>query len=215
MPERVESASAEPSLPLEPGARVSLEFPEAGTCVALVYARQPSRIAVDLLDPLPERGAEAGSSLELFMPREEGIYYWPSTLAALTGPTRAEVELLGAPVFVQRRTSHRLSAALEAQVRRVHATRRGPRHQARVLDLSRGGMKVEGPFQLSTGDTVEVEVHLDRLVQIACRAVMTYPTGDGRWAAHLSFLEGQKGLAGTVQAYINRRSQAPEGARSL
>lgn len=187
---------------MEPGARVSLEFPDAGTCVAVISSRQSARVVLDLLDPLPDGDLRDGTALDMFMPRADGIYYWACSLTAAPTPQRAEVQLLSSPVFVQRRTSHRVDAELGAQVRRVRSSRRGKQHSMLVVDLSRGGMKLEGPFQMSTGDTVEVLVDLGQPVQLACRAVMAYPTTAGNWAAHLCFLEGQRELTEVVGTYI-------------
>ena len=188
--------------PMESGARVSLEFPESGTCVAVVSSTRSPHVSLQLLDPLPDGEVGQGAALDLFMPRSEGIFYWPCSLSSPPAPGHAEVELLGPAVFVQRRTSRRLNAKLEARVRRVHSARRGKQHPMAVVDLSRGGMKLEGPFQLSTGDTLEVEVELGAPVQLSCRAVMAYPTSEGNWAAHLCFLDGQRESTEVVGTYI-------------
>ena len=45
-----------------------------------------------------------------------------------------------------------------------------------VADLSHGGMKLEGAFQLGIGDTVEVSVDLGAPSVVAGRVVMGYPT---------------------------------------
>ena len=69
--------------PLENGMRVSLELPEAGTCVAVVSQRGQSSLTLDLLDDLPDGELEPGSTLDLFMPRPEGIYHWLCSLNSL------------------------------------------------------------------------------------------------------------------------------------
>lgn len=190
---------------MAPGSRVSLEFPEAGTCVARVSSLQDSSVVLELLDPLPDTDVSVGAPLDLFMPRTDGIYYWPCSLSGEPVDRRAEVALLGPPVFVQRRVAPRVEAGALAEVRRSHSTRRGKAHEMRVADVSRGGMKLEGPFHLSTGDTVEVSFEAGARVEIACRTVMAYPLGEGNWAAHLCFLEGQREAVEVVDAYIARR----------
>jgi PilZ domain len=193
--------------PLEAGVRVSLELPEAGTCVGVVSSKRPSSngqasLTLDLLDELPDGELEPGSMLDLFVPRPEGIYHWLCSLGSLPIGQRAELELLGSPMVVQRRSRPRVDAALEARVRRIRSARRGPAHNMTLADLSHGGMKLEGPFQLSTGDTVEVTVDLGRPVQLVGRAVMAYPTVNGRWAAHLSFVDGQREALEMVDAFL-------------
>jgi predicted ArsR family transcriptional regulator len=190
--------------PLEPGVRVSLELPEAGTCVAVVASKTRAAVALDLLDEVPSGELEPGSTLDLFMPRPEGIYHWLCVLSAPPTDRRAVVELLSSPVFVQRRLGQRLEAGLQAQVRRVHSARRGKSHAMQVADLSRGGMKLEGPVQLSTGDTLEITVDLGVPVQITGRAVMTYRMSPDTWAAHVSFLDDQRDVTDVLDAYIAR-----------
>ncbi len=70
-----------------------------------------------------------------------------------------------------------------------------------VADLSHGGMRLEGPFQLSTGDTVEVSVDLGPPVQVVGRAVMAYPS-NGTWTAHLSFVDGQRQALEVVDSFL-------------
>ena len=188
--------------PLEPGVRVSLEFPEAGTCVGVVVSRGPTSVVLDLLDELPDGDLVAGLTLQLFMPRAEGLYHW---LGALSGPPQGpqvEMELLSSPLFVQRRFGKRVEPELQAEVRRLRSTRRGRPHEMSVADMSRGGMKLEGPFPLSTGDTLEVTVDIGATVQLVGRAVMAYPVSEGTWAAHVTFVDGQRELINLVDDYI-------------
>ncbi len=147
--------------PLENGMRVSLELPEAGTCVAVVSETAQTSLTLDLLDDLPDGELEPGSTLDLFMPRPEGIYHWLCSLSSLPLGQRARARAVGlanggpTPCSAQR-----VDAALEAKVRRTRSERRSPAHDMTVADLSHGGMKLEGAFQLGIGDTVEVTVDL-------------------------------------------------------
>jgi PilZ domain len=193
--------------PLEAGVRVSLELPEAGTCVGVVSSKGLSTggqasLTLDLLDELPEDEVEPGSTIDLFMPRPEGIYHWLCALSSPPFGQRAQLELLGSPLVVQRRARQRVDAALNAQVRRIRSARRGPAHDMTVADLSHGGMRLEGPFQLSTGDTVEVSVDLGAPVQVVGRAVMAYPSANGTWTAHLSFVDGQRQALEAVDSFL-------------
>lgn len=189
--------------PLVPGVRVSLELPDAGTCVAVVNSHEDDAVVLDLLDDVADIELEPGSRLDLFMPRDEGIYHWPCALR--TGPEgqRAEVQLLNLPIFVQRRLGHRLGATLAAEVRRLHASRRGKPHPMTVVDLSRGGLKLRGDYRLSTGDTIEVALDLGSPVQLAGRVVMSHPTGTASWSVHVSFLDGQPDAAAAVDAFVS------------
>jgi hypothetical protein len=193
--------------PLEAGVRVSIELPEAGTCVGVVSAKGLSSggqasLTLDLLDDLPEEEIDLGSTIDLFMPRPEGIYHWLCSLSSPPFGQRAQLELLGSPMVVQRRSRQRVDASLKAKVRRIRSARRGPAHDMTVADLSHGGMRIQGPFQLSTGDTVEVSADLGTPVQVVARAVMAYPSGNGMWTAHLSFVEGQRESLDVVDAFL-------------
>lgn len=191
--------------PLAPGVRVSLELPEAGTCVAVVKGQRETTLLLELLDDVPDGELEAGSRLDLFMPRTEGIYHWPCALSAAPDGQNAEVQLLNLPMFVQRRLGHRLEATLQAQVRRIHSSRRGRTHEMVVADLSHGGLKLQGPFHLGTGDTIEVVMPLEGPVPVVGRVVMAYPTEPSIWAVHVSFLEGQPDASEKIDAFISRQ----------
>jgi hypothetical protein len=193
--------------------RVSLELPEAGTCVGMVTGTQHNMISLELLDEVPDGELEGGLTLDMFMPRPQGIYHWMCTLSAAPEGRRALVELLGEPTFVQRRVGQRVESSAQAQVRRLRSGRRGPAHPAMVVNLSRGGMKLQGPFQASTGDTVEVSVELDQRVALLGRAVMTYPLAEGTWATHVSFLPGQRAALDALDEYIASRLR--EGRRPV
>jgi PilZ domain len=193
---------------LEAGVRVSLGLPESGTCVAVVASRGGTSLVLDLLDDLPEGEVEPGTTLDLFMPRNEGLYHWLCSLSAPPLGQRAQFELLDLPVFVQRRLRPRVGTDLPGQVRRIHSSRSGQAQQMTVVDLSHGGMKLEGPLQLSTGDTIEVTVDLGIPVEVMGRAVMAYPIEDGTWAVHVSFLDGQREVVDIVDTFISHQLRA-------
>lgn len=188
--------------PLAPGVRVSLEFPQAGTCVGVVASVEATSVVLDLLDELPEGHLVSGLTIQLFMPRSEGLYHWLGALSGAPVGQQVGIELLSSPLFVQRRFGKRVEPELQAEVRRLRSTRRGKPHEMSVADLSRGGMKLEGPFPLSTGDTLEVTVDIGATVQLVGRAVMAYPVSEGTWAAHVTFVDGQADLINLVDDYI-------------
>jgi hypothetical protein len=191
---------------MEAGVRVSLEFPDAGTCVAVVAQINGRRLELRLLDePLPGDLGQ-GCALDLFLPRPEGVYHWVCTVSSPPVGERAEVEISGLPLFIQRRMGPRVGAALDAEVRREHSARRGRPYSATVADLSRGGLKLETACPLSTGDTVEVKVGLPGdPVEVVGRVVMAYPSpghpGSSR-LAHISFLEDQAGAVETISRFV-------------
>jgi hypothetical protein len=197
--------------PLRPGVRVSLELPESGSCVAVVASVQGTDLLLDLLDDIPDDEIDPGVTTDLFMPRTEGIYHWACALRSAPIGQKAEVELLSLPVFVQRRLAQRWEAELQAEVRRISAARRGKAHEMLVADLSQGGMKLEGPFQLSTGDTLEITVDLGTPVQLVGRTVMAYPLSQVTWAAHVSFLDGQREVMEAVNGFIAHRFRRLSG----
>jgi hypothetical protein len=202
-PEQPEEAAKS----LSPGVRVSLEVPEAGTCVARISKREGPVLWLDLLDEVGEGELPPGSTVELFLPRTSGIYHWLCVLSASPVDQKAQVELLSPAMFVQRRLGHRTGVELEALVRRLHSGRRGQAHQMTVADLSRGGMKLNGQFQASTGDTLEVTVRMSPFLRVVDRVVMAYQSGPGQWAAHVSFLDGQREAFEAVDTYIASRAR--------
>ena len=194
-----------PFEPLQLGMRVSLELPEAGTCVAVVTRTERHVVGLELLDDIPDGDLPSGLTLDLFVPRPQGMYHWLCTLTSPPLDQKAELELIGKPTFVQRRLTQRMDSSAQALVRRLRSGRKSKAQPAVVVNVSRGGMKLQGPFQASTGDTVEVSVDLDQKVALLARTVMTYPLEDGAWATHVSFLPGQREALEALDEYIARR----------
>ena len=87
MPQAKARPTADDDDPLEAGVRVSLELPEAGTCVAVVDSRDHGSLVLDLLDEIPDGELEARSTFDLFLPRPQGIYHWLCSLSASARPT--------------------------------------------------------------------------------------------------------------------------------
>ena len=71
-----------------------------------------------------------------------------------------------------------------------------------VADLSHGGLKLEGPQQLSTGDTLEVSMELDVPVQVVGEPSWLTRRTNGYWVAHVSFLENQRESIDMVDSYV-------------
>lgn len=191
--------------PLQPGTRVSLELPEAGSCVAVVTRAETRLVGLELLDDVPEGELPSGLTLDMFMPRPQGVYHWTCTISSPPLGQTAELELLGEPTFVQRRLGQRMDSSAQASVRRLHSGRKTKAQPVVVVNVSRGGLKLQGAFQASTGDTVEVSVDLDQKVALLGRTVMAYPLAEGTWATHVSFLPGQRDALEALDAYMARR----------
>jgi len=191
--------------PLQAGMRVTIELPEAGSCVARATPKGERGLELELLDEVPEGELGAGATVDLFVPRPEGVYHWLCLVTSPPSDQRAEVELLGTHLLIQRRLGHRVGATIPAEVRREHAARRGRPHGALVADLSRGGLKLETPYRLSTGDTVEVTMDIaGTTAQVMGRVVMAYtsPGPSGKCQVHVSFMEGQRQVAELVDRFI-------------
>lgn len=206
-------AGAQGADPLQPGVRVSLELPEAGTCVGRVTGTERNQVSLELLDEVADGELPEGLTLDMFVPRPDGIYHWLCTLSSPPQGHRASLELLGGPTFVQRRVGHRVESSLQARVRRVSSGRRGRAQAAVVVNVSRGGLKLQGPFRASTGDTVEVSIELDKRLAVLGRAVMAYPVSEGNWATHVSFLPGQRDALEALDSYIGNRLRAQPAPR--
>jgi len=192
--------------------RVSLELPEAGTCVALVAAKGDETLALDLLDDVPEGELLEGSTVELFMPHHEGVYHWLCTVNSPPLGQKAEVHLLSAPLFIQRRLGHRVGTSLPAEIRREHSSRRGRAYPALVADLSRGGLGLDTSCPLNTGDTVEVTMDLSgTTVRLMGRVAMAHQTSGhspgtaASCQAHVSFFEGQRGAIEAINHFVSNR----------
>ncbi len=180
--------------PLAVGARVSLELPEAGTCVAEVARLEGPRVVLSLLDEAPPGQLAQQAALDLFLPRPEGVYRWACTVASEPQAGRVELLVAGSALFIQRRMGLRVGTGLEAEVRREHSARRGRPYPARVTDVSRGGLRMETAANVSVGDTLEVAMDLEGSpLRVTGRVVMARPgpRPDSQRLVHLSFLADQ------------------------
>ncbi len=141
-----------------------------------------------------------------------GMYKWLCIVSCQPSERKAEVQLLDAPMFIQRRLDPRVGVGLPAEVRPVRSAALGEAHEATVADLSHGGLKLEGTKQLRAGDVIEVTTDLSATlvpsgaVSLMCRVVMAYPsskhTGPGRTDAHICFLEGQQQAIEAVDRFV-------------
>jgi PilZ domain len=198
--------------PLEPGSQVSLQLPQAGGCAAQVASCDGRELILELLDDLPVGVLEEGSVADLFMSLGWGMYKWLCIVSCQPSERKAEIQLLDAPLFIQRRLDPRVGVGLPAQVRPVRSAAIGEPHEATVVDLSHGGLKLEGAKQLRAGDVIEVATELSAtlissgMVSLMCRVVMAYPSarhpGPGRTDAHICFLEGQQLAIEAVDRFV-------------
>jgi hypothetical protein len=183
--------------PLEAGARVGLQLPQAGTCAAQI----------------PSGHLEEGSVLDLFMSLSWGMYKWLCIVSCQPSERKAEVQLLDAPMFIQRRLDPRVGVGVPAQVRPVRSATLGEAHEAVVADLSHGGLKLERAKQLRAGDVIEVTMELSAtsisfsaMVSLMGRVLMAYPSSKsaetGHTDAHVCFLEGQAEAIEAVDRFV-------------
>lgn len=199
--------------PLAPGVKVGLQLPGCGPCAGRV-ASSNGRVLVLEMDELPPEGAlEKGAVVDLSMPLSWGMYKWLCLVSGQPGANKAEVELLDAPMFIQRRLDPRVGVGLPAQVRVLRGTKRGEPHEAVVADLSHGGLKLERARQLRTADVVEVDLDLSATlvsfsgpVVLQGQVVMAYPSRPGDdpavTDAHVKFLDGQPGAIEAVDRFV-------------
>jgi hypothetical protein len=198
--------------PLEPGSEVSLQLPQAGSCAARVASCDGRALVLELVDEPPAGALEEGSVVDLFMSLSRGMYKWLCIVSCQPGDHKAEIQLLDAPMFIQRRLDPRVGVGLPARVRPVRSATIGEPHEAIVADLSHGGLKLEGAKQLRAGDVIEVAAELSATlgsngtVSLMCRVVMAYPSakhpGPGRTDAHICFLEGQQLAIEAVDRFV-------------
>jgi hypothetical protein len=199
--------------PLEAGVRVGLQLPQAGTCAAQVASCDGRALILELLDDVPAGDLEEGSVLDLFMSLSWGMYKWLCIVTCQPSELKAEVQLLDAPMFIQRRLDPRVGVGLPAQVRPVRSVTLGEAHQAIVADLSHGGLKLEGAKQLRAGDVIEVTMELSAtsisfsaMVSLMGRVLMAYPSSTcaepGHTDAHVCFLEGQPEAIEAVDRFV-------------
>jgi hypothetical protein len=170
-------------------------------------------VVLELKEEIPEGGLEDGSVVDMFLSLSWGMYKWLCIVSRYPGDHRVEVQLLDAPMFIQRRLDPRVGVGLAAQVRPVRSASVGQPHEAIVADLSHGGLKLEGAKSLRAGDVIEVTMELSAtlisfvgMISVMGRVVMAYPSnhGDepGSTDAHVCFLEGQQKAIEAVDQFV-------------
>jgi PilZ domain len=199
--------------PLEPGAQVGLQLPQAGTCAAQVASCDGRALILELLDELPPGELEEGSVADLFMSLSWGMYKWLCLVCSQPSERKAEIQLLDAPMFIQRRLDPRVGVGVPADIRTVRSAVLGQPHEAIVADLSHGGLKLEAAKQLRAGDVVEVTMDLSATlitfsgkISLMGRVVMAYPSTRsdeaGSTDAHVCFVEGQHKAIEAVDRFV-------------
>lgn len=202
--------------PLGPGVKVGLQLPSGGTVAARVASHGERALILELLEEVAPGALEEGSVMDLFMPLSWGTYKWLCIVSCHPSERKAEIELLDAPIFIQRRLDPRVGVALSAEVRVLRGARRAEAHDALVADLSNGGLKLEQARQLRSGDVVEVKLDLSpalvsskEAVTVSGRVVMAYPSPPGddpaRTDAHVCFLEGQTEALAAVSRFVTQQ----------
>lgn len=188
------------------GIRVGLELPEGGTCVALIERVSGDTIHLELLDDPPEGALKASTLIDVFLPRDAGLYRWATRVAQEPDGNTTSLVILGPASLLQRRRTPRVEVDLAAVVSRVRGGRRGKPEEAHIVDLSRGGMKLLGGASLVTADTVEVAVDLGlgRLA-LTGRVVMSHPGPGGDRVSHIAFSEELSPALAVIDDYVGRR----------
>ena len=170
-------------------------------------------VILELEDEMAEGALEEGSIVDMFLSLSWGMYKWLCIVDCPLANRKAEVQLLDAPMFIERRLDPRVGVGIEAEVRPVRAATRGQPHRAVVADLSHGGLKLEGAKSLRPGDVIEVTVELRATlvpiggpVSLMGRVVMAYPSrlvsGTASTDAHVCFLEGQREAVEAVDHFV-------------
>jgi hypothetical protein len=199
--------------PLEAGSRVGLQLAHTGTCSAHVVSGEGRALVLELEDEVPEGSLEEGSVVDLFLSLSWGMYRWICIVNCSPGRGQTEVQLLDAPMFIQRRLDPRVGVGLAAEVRTIRSANRGQAHEAMVADLSHGGLKLEGARQLRAGDVVEVTMGLSATlvdfvgtITLIGRVVMAYPSAHSEdmasTDAHVCFLDGQPQAIEAVDHFV-------------
>jgi PilZ domain len=199
--------------PLEAGSRVGLQLARTGTCAAHVVSGDGRALLLELEEDIPEGGLEEGSVVDLFLSLSWGMYRWICIVSCSPGDRKTKVQLLDAPMFIQRRLDPRVGVGLPAEVRAVRSANRGHAHEATVADLSHGGLKLEGAKQLRAGDVIEVTVSLSATlidfvgtITLVGRVVMAYPSSQSTdlasTDAHVCFLDGQQKAIEAVDHFV-------------
>lgn len=198
--------------PLEAGAKVGFQTPAGGTRAAVVSCCDGRNMVLELVEELPPGVIEEGSVIDLFPSLSWGMYKWICIVTTMPCENKAEVQLLDAPMFIQRRLDPRVGVGLPCQLRTVRSGVKGPVNNAVVADLSHGGLKLEGARQLRAGDLVEVALELSATLisfsgplSLAGRVVLAYPSPQGEPGAtdaHVSFQEGQNQEIEAVDRFV-------------
>ncbi|HET9060165.1 MAG TPA: PilZ domain-containing protein [Acidimicrobiales bacterium] len=207
------SAGAAIAGPLEAGSRVGLQMPAGGTCKGTVLCCDGRNLILEFDEEIAEGSLEEGSVLDLFLSLSWGMYKWICIVSCEPGERKAEVQLLDAPMFIQRRLDPRVGVGISATVRPMRSDDVGQPYQAVVADLSHGGLKLEGARQLRAGDAVKVTMELSATlvslvgeISLLGRVVMAYPSRHcndyGAVDAHVSFFDGQEKAIEAVDHFV-------------
>jgi hypothetical protein len=193
------------------GARVGLQLPRAGTWAAQVEFFDGRTLVLELSAESPEADLKEGSVVDMFLSLSWGMYKWLCIVSASSGDGKAEVQLLDAPMFIQRRLDPRVGVGLRAQVRPVRSPNHGQPFDAVVADLSHGGLKLQDARSLSAGDVIKVTLDLSATsistpvtISLVGRVVTAYPSNEGDVSvnAHVSFLDGQQKAIEAVDQFV-------------
>lgn len=190
---------------------MGVKLPGTGACAALIVTCDGRELVLELLDGGVQPAVEEGSVVDVVLSLSWGIYKWLCLVCSWDG-RKAEVQLLDAPMFIQRRLDPRVGVGVPAEVRTVRSDKVGIPYRAEVSDLSHGGLKLKGAKPLRAGDTVEVTMDLSATasqegpVTLTGRVVMAYPSAEssvaGSTDAHVCFTDGQETEIACVDRFV-------------
>ncbi len=199
--------------PLDVGSRVGIALPLAGTLTARAQRLDGRTVVLDVDQEVPEGSLEAGSIVDMVLGLSWGLYKWLCMVSGVPEDRTVELQLLDAPMFIQRRLDPRVGVGLAAQVRPVRSDSSGQPFEAIVADLSHGGLKLEGARPLRAGDVIEVSMELSATlvsfvgtITLRGRVVMAYPSNRSDdpaiTDAHVCFLDGQQEVVEAVDRFV-------------
>jgi hypothetical protein len=203
------------TMDLVAGMRVGMMIDGGETIVALVHSVDGDNLELQLLEGLDGRQVP-DAVITLFAPHERGMHHWSALAAGQPLAGRLSLALMGNSWIVQRRLYPRFDVDLPAQIHRVRQGTRTPARSVQIVDLSHGGARAVGAIDLSTGDTVVLDLDVGSgIVTAPGRVAMAYPDGHGRRVNHIAFDAPDAPELAGIDAFLSTLdSKAPANATS-
>lgn len=186
--------------------RVGVEILDSASSVALVERIGPgAAVTLTLLDEVDASELLPGTEATLFVVRPTGLYRWP-VLVSDRREDKVDFDLVQQMQHIQRRADPRVDADVVAEVRVLGSAGTSDPEEARIRDLSKGGLRLAGLNRAEPGDRIEVAVDLGSgRVAVTGRVVMAYADPAGGRVAHVAFSGELAGALSVIDAYVTRR----------